>query len=1089
MAAFVAFALVVASVGVGGIGGVPAVDAASSDVVINEILYHPEDDDPNGEFIELYNRGSARVDLSGWCIDGISYCFRRGFSIEPKGFFLLTSRFYEGRLSNGGEDLRLIDAAGDVVEEFEYDDKKQWPANTDGEGASLQRLNVNTDPADPGNWWGDVPTPGGPNRNIGSAMPVWDDVDHTRSPAPGQVIEIDGEVDGARRAWAEVRIGFGPVVRFDMTLVGSDATTTIPGQAAGALVRYRLVAEYPNGVKGTWPRQGDGAGFTGTVVRSPSTTDLPRFQWFMEDAVYEQARNDLTLTGDDGYPAVFAYDGEIFDNMRVRVKGQVSRSFPKKKWKFVLPAGHEFEIDGVFPEAVDEFALHSSWTDKSFIRETLASEALQATGIPASQAFPVQLERNGGFFGLYSYIEQPDGTWRDRFGLDDAMIYEVGGGRAFGLLAANDANLSQEILRRKYEKETREFENDDRLRELIRVTNGLRGQALREWIFANVDVPSVVNALATNLVIQHQDIGHKNYRLVLNTFGKWMVIPNDLDLTFGRRYGVTCGSLCESVGIGGAFEHPGQPLFRPFWFDPVLHDMVKQRIRTVAEEVLVPEKLGPRIAELRDAVADEARRDRSVWGTYRSPADPATQANLILSNFVIPQRNRILGPLAAQNRVARTSAPESPAIEISRVEYDDAGGIPPHIVLTNRGAVTADLSGFTLDELDTVVSGGTILVPGASAVLIHEDAVEVGTTFSCCLIAGVIRDDIDDAEDGFVLANRRGAPLASWTLVPPREMTKFEGPAGRSAFINLTVTDTNGGGYLQILPCDDEPGTTSNLNVDGRRQTRAGAAIVRFDGDGELCVFNQSAAQVIVDLQGVIDDAAIDDVDDVRVLDTRGAARPVAGSQTEIAGRPNSSAFVSIVAVDNEGVGWLQALPCGSPPGGSSNLNVDAPRQVRATLAVVQFDAAGSACLYTSVGTHIVADVQAYLADSALDDVPDTRLLDTRPTVRPAAGSITVIEGEPNRSALLSVIAVDSTGYGWVQVLPCGATPGGSSNVNVDSPHQQIANLAVVRFGAAGRACVYTSAATDLVVDLQAYFTGAAFDDVPDERLADTRRR
>ncbi|NIX21665.1 MAG: hypothetical protein GWN07_18205, partial [Actinobacteria bacterium] len=42
--------------------------SATAAVVINELLYHPLDGDPDAEFLELYNTGGSPVSLDGWCI-------------------------------------------------------------------------------------------------------------------------------------------------------------------------------------------------------------------------------------------------------------------------------------------------------------------------------------------------------------------------------------------------------------------------------------------------------------------------------------------------------------------------------------------------------------------------------------------------------------------------------------------------------------------------------------------------------------------------------------------------------------------------------------------------------------------------------------------------------------------------------------------------------------------------------------------------------------------------------------------------------------------------------------------------------------
>ncbi len=1065
-----------------------AAAATPGSVVINEILYHPEDDRPDGEFIELFNRSGGRVDLSGWCIDGVKYCFGAGTSIAASGFLVTTSASWDGAASNGGEDIALLDASGAVVDFVEYDDKNQWPANTDGNGASLQRLDISSDADDPGNWVGESPTPGRGNATRSAPLPVFDNVEHTVLPAPGAPVTVTASVSGATRADLIYRIGFGPIIQSDVTFVDGTVTGQIPGQAAGELIRYRLRAVSATETRGTWPRQGDGATFTGTTVAVGGGDAVPRFDWYMPDDVYERAEADLTLSGDDGYPAIFAYGGAIFDNTKVRVKGQTSRFWEKKKWKFVLPDGHDLEMDGVLYEDVDEFALHSNWSDKSFLRETLAAEFMERAGAPTSQAFPVSLVRNGDFYGLYTYVEQRDGTFRDRQGFDDATVYEVGGNDLFGGMEPSHASLSEDGLRRRYDKDTREYEDDGPLRNLILGLNA-NPTARRAYVDQNVDKASVINAIAASAVIQHYDFGLKNYDLALNEQGLWEIYPTDFDMTFGHRGNLECGSLCDSVYVGGAWEHPAQPLFAAFWFDPELSTLIRQRMRTLVEEDLSPAYYRTRIAELRSQVGSLADRDRAIWGTFGRQQSPAAAADEIMTQYVTPQYNRLLGPFARTGRIASTSQPAVPAIEIVDVQYDDADGRPPHVVMRNNSSDLVDLSGFEIEALDLVVRGGTFLAPGQSAVAVHDDLELLGNLFPGLVFAGQFDEDVDDSDDGFALTNREGAVVDEWTLVPPGRVTEISGRPGASAFVSLAAVQARGFGYLQILGCDEEPGATSNLTHDRDGQIRAGAAIVRFDAAGTLCVYNQSATHVLVDVQGYLTDTAIDDIDDERLIDTRGTGNLLpGGTLTPISGRPDSSAVISLVGVRAGGRGFLQVLPCGAQPGAYSNLNLDSSNQNRTGLAVVRFDAAGQACVYNDQPTHVIVDIQAYLTEGALDDVDDVRLLDTRNTTKPADGSQTVITGRPGSSAIVSLVAVATTGRGYVQVLACGATPGQSSNVNADSAGQNVSNLAIVEFDADGRACIYTQTSAHLVADVQAYLTPGTFDDIPDTRVLDTRQ-
>ena len=43
-------------------------------------------------------------------------------------------------------------------------------------------------------------------------------------------------------------------------------------------------------------------------------------------------------------------------------------------------------------------------------------------------------------------------------------------------------------------------------------------------------------------------------------------------------------------------------------------------------------------------------------------------------------------------------------------------------------------------------------------------------------------------------------------------------------------------------------------------QARAGLVFIRFDASGRACVFNQTAANVVVDIQGYMATSAFDDV-------------------------------------------------------------------------------------------------------------------------------------------------------------------------------------------------------------------------------------
>jgi len=135
----------------------------NTDVVINEIMYHPPTDADGDEYIELYNSGRKSVDVSGWRFSrGISFEFSKGTIIPAKGYLVvakdrdrLISKYRlssslvvgncMGTLSNGGEKVQLRDNIGNKVDEVRYYDGGHWPKYADGYGSSLELIDPHHD--------------------------------------------------------------------------------------------------------------------------------------------------------------------------------------------------------------------------------------------------------------------------------------------------------------------------------------------------------------------------------------------------------------------------------------------------------------------------------------------------------------------------------------------------------------------------------------------------------------------------------------------------------------------------------------------------------------------------------------------------------------------------------------------------------------------------------------------------------------------------------------------------------------------------------------------------------------------------------
>ncbi|MFT6595172.1 MAG: hypothetical protein ACJAT3_001144 [Akkermansiaceae bacterium] len=142
-------------------------------LVISEIMYHPADGGGT-EFIELLNISEdAPLNLEGVSFSGgINFTFPAGTVLSPGAQIIINENDFlnDTSLSNGGELIKLEDAASGTIKEFTFDDKSPWPTSPDGGGRSLVLINPHTNP-DPniaGNWRSSTSNGGNPGNSDSS---------------------------------------------------------------------------------------------------------------------------------------------------------------------------------------------------------------------------------------------------------------------------------------------------------------------------------------------------------------------------------------------------------------------------------------------------------------------------------------------------------------------------------------------------------------------------------------------------------------------------------------------------------------------------------------------------------------------------------------------------------------------------------------------------------------------------------------------------------------------------------------------------------------------------------------------------------
>ena len=266
--------------------------------------------------------------------------------------------------------------------------------------------------------------------------------------------------------------------------------------------------------------------------------------------------------------------------------------WPNKSIDFNLNTGYKMR-PRPGDARVKAFDLLSPYGDKAYMRLLLAFGVFHDAGVPTHFTFPVRVQQNNAFHSVMWLVEQANDDFLKRNNLDDnGAMYKI-------YFPLTDPYTGAK-------KVTRQNEPNDDLADLISGLN-LTGNALRQYVFDNVDVAEAVNFFATIELVQNEDCcAYKNYYIYRDTVGtgEWQIFPWDLDLTFGRTFtqwpspynGLSGGYFDTNIFFTDAYFSEqrstadyignGQPIFDALWALPETRDMFLRRWTSVQEQFL-----------------------------------------------------------------------------------------------------------------------------------------------------------------------------------------------------------------------------------------------------------------------------------------------------------------------------------------------------------------------------------------------------------------------------------------------------------------------------------------------------------------------
>ena len=574
---------------------------ARGDLIISEIMYNPGGlpEDIGSEYIEIYNGSDEAIDLQGYRLDkGVDFLFPEGV-IESNAYIVVAANVsifeqkhpgvanvvgpWDGKLKNSGERIILRDGQGDKIDEVNYADEGDWAirargpedrgyrgwvwvAEHDGQGKSLELINLLLTNNNGQNWGSSLETggtPGQPNSIAANNIaPIIRDVKHRpQIPNSNEEVTVTCELsDEGELSEVSVRLFWREDGNTDFQSVlmsfegGDNFSGNIPQQADGAVIEFFVKAGDELDSR-SWPAEVEGGGnrcnalyqvndaFDSLSSRDPGVQ--PVYYLIMTDEEMEEiedigtsssrsesnAKMNVTFVSAESTSIKSVYGASV------RNRGAGSRDGPPNNYLVIFPSDQKWK--GASAMKFNCRYVHS---------QTSGAWLFQLMGVEVPDTIAVQLRINGEdlaqqggplMYGSYAMVETLDSDFTAAHWPEDpnGNLYQVRDDEDTG----DEGDLRYEgedadAYRNTYFKQTNSSEDD--WSDIIALTdalNNLPDEGYLENISKHVNVDQWLTHLAVDSLLGNREGGLNDgkgddyvlYRGIEDQ--RFRFVPHDLD--------------------------------------------------------------------------------------------------------------------------------------------------------------------------------------------------------------------------------------------------------------------------------------------------------------------------------------------------------------------------------------------------------------------------------------------------------------------------------------------------------------------------------------------------------------------------------
>ena len=291
-------------------------------------------------------------------------------------------------------------------------------------------------------------------------------------------------------------------------------------------------------------------------------------------------------------PATLEYNGTVWNNVSLRIRGDGSRQLPKKSLKLRFN-------EGAFVDGRTSLNINAEYQDKSYVQQYLASRLMKESGQVCFDAEHIRVHLNGSFLGLYLLVEPVNERFFQVRGMDpEGPTYK----------ASLDGSCLSIFDQPQYhwDQETGPDVNSADLQQLIDELNETPQSEYASWAEEAFNREEMVNIIAMNILLSLGSTYYHNYFMHHDPASdKWMMLPWDMDKSL-----IYYGALFPYQRSSNVWM-PDNPFHEKALSDDDLLADIRARISELNVSIFNISHVGPILDSIQNVISSSVAEDQT----------------------------------------------------------------------------------------------------------------------------------------------------------------------------------------------------------------------------------------------------------------------------------------------------------------------------------------------------------------------------------------------------------------------------------------------------------------------------------------------